>query len=71
MKLLLLLVLAVQGLVRNTTKKKSMRQMVDEAYRFTQDEDMTFSAEQMSEDDLLLKLFPGLKIIFHRVRNKS
>ena len=59
MKLVFVLMFAVQGLARNATKKRTIRQMADDAYRYSRTEDIEFSNEQIKSDDLLQKLLPG------------
>ena len=60
MRRVILLFVVVNVLARNDTKKKTLKQFADDAFRFDRDADITWSNEQLSEDDLLKKIFPGM-----------
>ena len=62
MRKLVILLVIVHGLARNDDKGKTLKQQADDAFRFSREDDITFSNEQLKTDDILAKLFPGMPL---------
>lgn len=60
MRNFVILLVIVHGFARDANKGKTLKQQADDAFRFSQDDDITFSNEQLKTDDILTKLFPGI-----------
>lgn len=67
MKFLVLFLITTQGLAREQAKKKTVKQMADDAFKYDKADDITFSNEALKTDDLLMKIFPGMFKILNSI----